>query len=985
MGRRTWTRSAGSRSLVRAAIGLVIVAAFLPVSALAAPSRSDGRAASGTPAASPSAPLPPATGHLHLLAAPVRIASSVTGQRLPKHPVAANATPLLHVAGAGGLPGSGILAVAIVLTTSSPTGATSIRIGSASATPVLMTSGGTTSAFTIAPVSAGSIRLRNGAHATQLTVDVVGWFSATAETGNAGLFRTLAGRTVSATTVAAGATKTVAVLGAQDVPGSGVSGVMLRIRTSATGSGALAVGPSAASVSGYVSEAYHSGSNSDLDIVRIGPAGSIAIRNTGTHSATVSLDAVGWFTDGSDPSAYGDGLSLATPFKALTAARVGTSGTSPKVCGKSGVPAEASTRPPSLVLARGLATSASASTTLLADAAGATPSGAAALVIRKATSLAGQLLLAPGSTCGTRFATTTGAVTLTVEPYAWFAGGVIMSDHARVLAGSTLSLITSVTDTTVTFTGAPASLPDLQVGDVIGAGISAMTPAGLMRRVTATSRGANTLVVTTAAAQLGDAVLQGSLSVGQSETAPTVAVTTPQRPRSSASPSSGPSCGVTGSLMGMGVTVSCSTTFGDGSIWSANVNASAGIAMTVDVDIHGWLPPTVHVHTTLGVSAAAGVTATATAEKNVDESIDLPTRDLEPIDIQLGEWPVVIVPELSAALHTTGDLQATFSATAGMHAGAAVSFDSDTGFTPTHSFGGDGSASYNASLDANLKIAFEPSAKALLYGLGASYLSAGLTPYVEVKANSCTITGQAGVDLTFGFSIGITDALSVSRDFTLPVVDTNIFTIPWRDCAVWSGTMTYRQNSHSKDDQGRPGGDANWSTFVTLTPPPDGIPPYAQTYDATGSSSGAEIVHQYVCSNPPGYIPYPEVWTYNWGGDMTPGPGSFSISPYYPGYSAVQGFGWGTIAGTAKVTDCYGTTTTDVQDQDGMHRFNMVNGPSGPEATGGFNTLVFATPPGQSDFSGTYVQDIPLENGGTYHQELTYDLHKTCTQGGTDC
>lgn len=969
---------------VRVAIALVLAGTMLPVGAHPASAATDGRASQGAAAVSQSAPKPPATGHLHLLAAPVRIASSVTGLRLPKRRLAAYATPLLHVAGAGGLPSSGIRAVAIVVTTSSPAGATSIRIGSSSVTPVLVTSSGTTSAFTIAPVSSGSIQLRNGAHATNLTVDVVGWFSATTETGTAGLFRTLAGRRVVAATVAAGATRTVSILGAQDVPGSGASAVMLRVRTASTGSGALAVGPSATRVSGYVSEAYRSGTTSDLVTVRIGPAGSIAIRNTGTRSATVSLEAVGWFTDGKDASAYGDGLSLATPFKALSAVRVGTVGISRTVCGRSGVPAELSSRPPSLVLARGLATSASAATTLLADAVGATPSGAAALIIRTATSLAGQLLLAPGSTCGTRFAMTTGAVTLTVEPYAWFAGGVIMSDHARVLTGSALAAITSVTDTTVTFTG--ASLPNLVVGDVIGAGISAMTPAGLMRTVTATSPGANTLVLTTEDALLGDAVLQGSLSAGRSATAPAVTAPTPARARVSALPA-GTSCDATGSLMSMGVTVSCGTTFGDGSIWSANVNASAGIAMTVGADIPWGLLPSVHVQTALGVSAATSATVTATAGHDINETFDMPTRYLAPVDYQIGPWPVVIVPELSAALHVTGTLQATLQATAGMHAGASVSFDSDTGFTPTHSFGGDGSGSYNASLDANLKITFEPTVKALLYRIHTSYVSASLSPYVEVKANSCTIIGHAGVDLTFGFSLGITKAVSVSRDFTLPLLDSTIFTIPWRNCAVWSGTLTYRANGHYFDDQGRPVDDVNRSTEVTLTAPPDGVPPPDASYHATGSGSGAYIVYNYVCDHLDA-PPTPAVDTYNWGGDVKGAEtGSFSFGPSVTTGFTVLGEIWGgTIDGTVVSTGCDGNSTTTARSwDDGFFLIPDLNGPPPTNQDGGGDWMAFATPPGQSDFSGTRLIDTPQANGGTYHEELSYALHKTCLQGGTDC
>lgn len=954
---------------------------LVPVSAYAAFSRTDDRVAHATSVRPASAPPAPTTGHLHLLASPTRVASSLTGLLLPGHAVAGNASPLLHLAGVGGLPATGILAVAIVITTSSPTGSTSIRLGSASATPVLMTTGGTTSAFAIAPVAAGSIRVRNGAHATQLTVDAVGWFSSAPNPGTAGLFRTLAGRTIPVATIAAGAKRVVSILGEEDVPSSGVSAVMLRLQVTATGSGALAVGPSAASVGGYVTEAYRSGTGSDLGIVAVGPSGSIAIKNSGSSSVTVSLDALGWFTDGTAASAYGDGLSLATPFKALDAEHVATSGTSPKVCAKSGIPAETSSRPPSLVLARGLATSASAAMGLRADAQGATPSGATALVIRKATSLAGQLLLAPGTACGTTISTTNGTTTVTVEPYAWFSGGVIISDRARVLTGSALSAITSVTGTKVTFTGTAASLPDLHVGDVIGAGISVKTPDGLLRTVTAIARTGNTLVVTTKAAKLGDAVLQGSLSVGQSEKAPTPAApaAAPRRPSSLASPSSAPSCGVNGSPMRLGMTVSCDASLGGGGIWSANIYASAGVAMTFGADIHWGLPPTVHVHTTLGVSAATGATVTATAEHPIDETVPMPSRRLAPIDVQIGGWPVVIVPELSASLHATGHLQATFSATASMHAAASVTFDSDTGFAPTNSFGGDGDASYNASLNANVKVTFDPTVKALLYGLDASYISAGLSPYVEVTANSCTIRAHAGLDVTFGFSLGFTKAVSVSHDFTLPVADTELFTIAWRNCAVWSGTLTFRENDHYKDNVGRPTDDANWSDNITISAPTDGAPPSDGLYSATGSGSGAMNLYQYSCDPDPAppNLELPWTWAYTWGGDM-----DASFTPYFEtsdGFAVLNGPSLGQIIGG-------GTLSSACAPPEPVSWTHQLY-------TSSFFALVdpvdaifkFATPSGQSDFIGSFHLDTPQDNGGSTHIEFSYAFHRTCTQGGTDC
>ena len=266
---------------------IIAMTVLLPGAVLAARQQTDGRSPDGVAEAAGSKPKPTATGHLHLLAAPARVADSRSGKGLPKAPLAADATASVPVAGVGGLPNSGILALAVVITTYAPAGPTSVRVGPSNATPILVTVGGTSSAFAIVPVSTGAIPLRNGAHATNITVDVVGWFSAADQTGNAGLLRSLAGRTVATVTVAASSSRTVKVSGKAGIPSTHVSAALLRLDTDASGAGTLAIGPTAAGTSGRVSQAYRSGATSDLALVKISSAGSIVIRNSGTHSVTV--------------------------------------------------------------------------------------------------------------------------------------------------------------------------------------------------------------------------------------------------------------------------------------------------------------------------------------------------------------------------------------------------------------------------------------------------------------------------------------------------------------------------------------------------------------------------------------------------------------------------------------------------------------------------------------------------------------------------
>jgi hypothetical protein len=127
------------------------------------------------------------------------------------------------------------------------------------------------------------------------------------------------------------------------------------------------------------------------------------------------------------------------------------------------------------------------------------------------------------------------------------------------------------------------------------------------------------------------------------------------------------------------------------------------------------------------------------------------------------------------------------------------------------------------------------------------------------------------------------------------------------------------------------------------------------------------------------------VSTYNWSGDVEPTQHFQIVPSYVPGYYLLNHSGQGWMAGTYKSVGCDGVATTGSQDWSSfLVMMPDANGPP-PTDQGDSSQMFFATPPGQSDFSGTRLLDTPQANGGTVHQELTYDLHKTCTLGGTDC
>ena len=538
-----------------------------------------------------------------------------------------------------------------------------------------------------------------------------------------------------------------------------------------------------------------------------------------------------------------------------------------------------------------------------------------------------------------------------------------------------LAAITAVTATKVTFTGPAASLPTLKVGDVISAGVSDTTPAGLLRVVTAAAPGGGTLVVTTRDAGLGEAVLQGSLSVGQRTEAPALAALKRPRLKHGSKPSDAvDECSAGGASAGLGFSVSCTKGFG-GASWSASVMASASASLTFDAGISWGLPPSVHVRTTAAIGSAAKATASASAGASISQTSPTWTRAFpeRSVVVLIGEVPVVIVPELSASVGVSGALVGGFNATAEMHTDASMTYDSQSGVHSDSSHGG--SASGSTTAEAWVKGDIELGASLLFYGKHESYLSVGVTPYLEVRASECTIDGDVGADLTVGFSIGITKHLSVSKDFTVAKVRKTVFRVPWRDCAVWSGTMTSHQTTQTFDDLGQPRGDSNVDESVTLVAPPDGLPPLYQAYDATGVGSGVE--HSI---DPCDDDPY--VLTLDWDGPVTNASGTYAFHPSVaPGYTVIWDYWQGSIDGTRTESGCNSPSHTTAWVFD--FRLMMLEDPNAPPETAGY--IVFATPVGTLDFSGTRVFDSTGPNGSTNHQVFTYDLHKTCIQGGSDC
>ncbi|HEY7282741.1 MAG TPA: hypothetical protein VID47_14240, partial [Actinomycetota bacterium] len=286
------------------------------------------------------------TGRLHAMAPTTLISSSL----------APNAIRTIRAAGAHGLPNGRIRAVALTLTASGASGPTRVRLGDGPAppeVPTLITAGPDRSAFAIVPVSvAGTIKLWNGAAAVHVLLQVTGWFSdgAVSRSNTAGLFTRLAGYRIASPTLAPGSEKRIRVAGVQDV-GTAASAVLLRIRTTARGTGRLAMAPTVGSLKGASTLAYATGNDTDLALAKLAH-GFVTIANRGSHSVKVAVAAVGRFSSGTDPHAFGDGLTVVEPVGAAASQVVGTEGVPVATAGIGDVPAQAVSAPPSLVLLR---------------------------------------------------------------------------------------------------------------------------------------------------------------------------------------------------------------------------------------------------------------------------------------------------------------------------------------------------------------------------------------------------------------------------------------------------------------------------------------------------------------------------------------------------------------------------------------------------------------------------------------------------------
>ena len=267
----------------------------------------DGTSGDTTPA--PEAPAPEAPAYRPVT--PTRVVDTDAGIGAPAVPLAAQGTLEVSLAGKAGLPTTGVDAVVLNLTsikaasggylTAYPTGTTRT-----SASTLNFSTGTAMANNVVVKVGTGGKVTLYGSAATDVLVDVQGWFPTGSDYTSLSPARLLDTRDgTGAPAALVGATKRIdlTVTGRGGVPASGVGAVVLNLTaTSATSGGYLTAYPAGVTRPGASSLNFVSGrSTANGVVVKVGTGGKVSLYvSAGTHLVG---DVQGWFPTGSDLTA----------------------------------------------------------------------------------------------------------------------------------------------------------------------------------------------------------------------------------------------------------------------------------------------------------------------------------------------------------------------------------------------------------------------------------------------------------------------------------------------------------------------------------------------------------------------------------------------------------------------------------------------------------------------------------------------------------
>src|SRR5207244_3042647 len=307
----------------------------------------------------------------------------------------------LTVAGVGGVPATGVGAVVLNVTATSPTAASWLVSYPTGTTPpntaaLAWGAGQTVSNLVVAKVGAGGqVSLLNASGSVQLIADVFGWYSdGTGPQPSGGLYGPLNPARVLNTrngiggwsgAVGPGQTVNLSVAGVGGVPATGVGAVVLNVTaTSPTAASWLVSYPTGTTPPNTAALAWAAGQTvSNLVVAKVGAGGQVSLLNA-SGSVQLIADVFGWYSDGTGPQPSGGLYGALNPARVLNT-RNGTGGWSGavgpgqtvnlSVAGVGGVPATGV----GAVVLNVTATSPTAASWLVSYPTGTTPPNTAAL------------------------------------------------------------------------------------------------------------------------------------------------------------------------------------------------------------------------------------------------------------------------------------------------------------------------------------------------------------------------------------------------------------------------------------------------------------------------------------------------------------------------------------------------------------------------------------------------------------------------------
>lgn len=242
------------------------------------------------------------------------------------------------------------------------------------------------------------------------------------------------------------------------------------------------------------------------------------------------------------------------------------------------------------------------------------------------------------------------------------AGGAV-NPAAVVLSDASLASLAPVkTNGSLVFASPPPQVQDLAAGDVLVAGVSPVTPDGLLAMVVSVTTSGTTVTVATAPASLDDALSVGGFGTSATLARGQVAAFTPARPGVRLlSPGVSPAATVSGSIsLGLDTTLYKSA---DG----RSITVDGSVSLSPSVSFSAGISCCFHTRSrfTGSVTASASLGITADVSHSISGGYTLGTFRFDPITFDVLGVPVVIVPKLTVKLIAKGSVTAGLTASAG--------------------------------------------------------------------------------------------------------------------------------------------------------------------------------------------------------------------------------------------------------------------------------------------------------------------------------